>query len=244
MLVPALPTDESKRIEALRSYEILDTLPEQDYDDLTALASEICQTPISLISLVDDKRQWFKSNHGLAARETPRDFSFCAHAILDPTEIFQIPDSRQDTRFADNPLVTGDPHVVFYAGVPLVNEDGYSLGSLCVIDHTPKQLTTSQAKALRILSKQVVNMLELRRSHKQLIEAKESLEIRNSDLEQIATINREEVRPEVLQLHNTILKLLTEAINPSYETIKPLLTETITKLRVIEDGLNRIQLLD
>lgn len=244
MIPPSIHPEETNRLDALRSYDILDTLPEQDYENITTLASEICQTPISLISLVDDERQWFKSNHGLTVRETPRAFSFCAHGILNPSEILIVTDSREDVRFAGNPLVTGDPHVIFYAGVPLVNEEGFPLGSLCVIDHTPKELSESQLNSLKALGKQVVNLLELRRTNKALLTLKNLLEQRNTELEQIAAIARDEVRPPVLQLHNTILKLITESINPSYETIKPLLQDTIDKLRIIEDGLNRIQLLD
>ncbi|MCF2489220.1 ATP-binding protein [Dyadobacter sp. CY347] len=161
---------ERDRLGALRGYNILDSLPEQDYDNITYLAAQICQTPISLVSLVDDARQWFKSNHGLDARETPREYSFCAHAILDPNETFVISDSREDPRFAENPLVTGDPHVIFYAGTPLVDEDGFALGSLCVIDHQPKVLTQEQLKALKILASQVVNLLKLRRRNKELSE--------------------------------------------------------------------------
>lgn len=163
-----LPSEENLRINALRSYDILDTLPEQDYDNITQLAAEICQTPISLVSLVDEDRQWFKSNHGLAARETPRDYSFCAHAIINPTETFVISDSRQDERFSQNPLVTGDPNVIFYAGTPLVDENGYALGSLCVIDNVPKQLSESQKSALKILARQVVNLLTIRKQNKEL----------------------------------------------------------------------------
>ncbi|MCF0054943.1 PAS domain-containing protein [Dyadobacter sp. CY356] len=163
-----LSAEENVRINALRSYDILDTLPEQDYDDITQLAAEICQTPISLVSLVDEDRQWFKSNHGLAARETPRAYSFCAHAINNPTETFIITDSRKDMRFAHNPLVTGDPHVIFYAGTPLVDEDGFALGSLCVIDNVPKELSESQKSALKILARQVVNLLKIRKQNKEL----------------------------------------------------------------------------
>ena len=244
MQIPPPPPEENNRIDALRSYEILDSLPEQEYDELTSLASEICQTPISLISLIDDNRQWFKSNHGLDVRETPREFAFCAHGILNPTEILLVPDSREDSRFKENPLVTGDPHVIFYAGVPLVNEDGYPLGSLCVIDHNPKQLTENQLSSLKILAKQVVNLLELRRANKALITIKSLLEQRNAELEQQATIARDEVRPQVLQLHETILHLITESINPNPETIRPILKDTIKMVRVIEDGLNRMQQLD
>src|SRR5687768_8051418 len=113
--------NENARLEALAEYNILDSLPEKDYDDITRLASEICQTPISLVSLIDAKRQWFKSSHGMEASETSREFAFCGHAILHPEEIFIVPDSREDKRFAENPFVTGDPNVIFYAGVPLVN---------------------------------------------------------------------------------------------------------------------------
>ncbi|GAB3540800.1 GAF domain-containing protein [Spirosoma fluminis] len=186
MQVSPLHSDEANRVEALRSYDILDTLPEQDYDDLTYLASQICQTPISLISLIDDSRQWFKSNHGLSVRETPCEFAFCTHGILDPHEILVVPDSRKDERFTGNPLVTGDPHVIFYAGVPLVDKDGYPLGSLCVIDNTPKQLTQDQLNALKILGKQVVNLLELRRKNKALEVMTKLLEERNSELETLA----------------------------------------------------------
>ena len=170
MNLPLSLPEENNRLDALKSYDILDTLPEQDYDELTELASQICQTPIALISLVDDKRQWFKSNHGLSVRETARAYSFCAHAIINPTETLIVPDSRADSRFAQNPLVTGDPHVIFYAGVPLVDENGFALGSLCVIDNTPKQLSQSQLSALKILSKQVVNLLTLRKQNKELKE--------------------------------------------------------------------------
>ncbi|MBE9461546.1 PAS domain-containing protein [Dyadobacter subterraneus] len=167
-MIDSISTQENDRITALRSYDILDTLPEQDYENITQLASEICQTPIALVSLVDDKRQWFKSNYGLAARETPREYSFCAHAINNPTETFVINDSREDIRFSQNPLVTGDPNVIFYAGTPLVDENGFALGSLCVIDNVPKQLSDSQLSALKILARQVVNLLTIRKQNKEL----------------------------------------------------------------------------
>ena len=178
-------SEEDRRLDALKSYEILDTLPQQEYDDLTRLASEICQTPISLISLLDDKRQWFKSHHGLSVSETPREYAFCNHAILNPDEIMVVTDSREDKRFYGNPLVDGEPHVIFYAGVPLVDSNGYALGSLCVIDHTAKQLSPGQLTALKTLAKQVVNLLELRKTNRDLNAAKETLEQRNKQLDEI-----------------------------------------------------------
>jgi len=162
MIKPDIPENESARLEDLRGYSILDTLPEKEYDDISYLASQICGTPISLISLVDENRQWFKSHHGLDATETPRENAFCAHAINDQEEVLVVPDSRLDKRFFDNPLVVDDPHVVFYAGVPLVSAKGYALGTLCVIDHEPRYLNESQIEALRILGRQLMVLLTLR----------------------------------------------------------------------------------
>ena len=121
----------------MKSYSILDTLPESDFDDLTTIAAEICGTPISLISLLDDKRQWFKSHHGLDAIETPKEYSFCGH-VINQDDLFVVSDARLDERFHDNPLVTGYPYVVFYAGVPLVGDNNLPLGTLCIIDHNPQ----------------------------------------------------------------------------------------------------------
>ena len=190
MTIAALTDKETERIASLKTYDILDSLPEKDYDDITQLASEICGTSVSLISLIDDKRQWFKSAHGIDVKETPRDFAFCTHAILNPHEVFVVPDSRKDIRFADNPLVKEDPHVIFYAGVPLVNKDGFPLGSLCVIDNAAKELNESQLKALKSLAKQVVTLLELRKANKTLQTFGSFLEERNTELEVMAqTIN-------------------------------------------------------
>ena len=162
--VPAPPTkNESQRIDALRSYDIMDTMPEAAYDDLVLIAAAICQTPIALLSLVDDKRQWFKARIGLAAAETPRELAFCAHAILDAKPLV-VEDTTQDPRFATNPLVTGDPSIRFYAGVPLVNAEGHALGTLCAIDRRPRELTTEQTSALEALSRQTMAQLELRRT--------------------------------------------------------------------------------
>jgi signal transduction histidine kinase len=162
-----LPENEERRLEALSAHAILDTLPEQAFDDVTQLASFICGTPIALVSLVDRDRQWFKSKVGLEAAETPRDVAFCAHAILQDN-IFVVPDAHQDVRFHDNPLVTGGPRVRFYAGTPLKSVSGHSLGTLCLIDHQPRQLTDQQADVLRRLGRQVEAQLQLRLRVKEL----------------------------------------------------------------------------
>src|SRR6476660_800907 len=158
------PAHEKERIAVLKEHEILDTPPEREYDDITLLASEICGTPISLISLVDDDRQWFKSSVGLHEAETPRDVAFCAHAILDPFETTIISDATKDERFASNPLVTGEPNIRFYAGAPLLSRENFALGTLCVIDSEPRQLTERQVAALQALARQLSVRLELRRT--------------------------------------------------------------------------------
>jgi signal transduction histidine kinase len=168
MIQAKIHDKEKERLALLKTYSILDTLAEQDYDNLAKLAAEICQTPISLITLLDDKRQWFKSHHGLDISETPIEQSFCAHAITGDEEIFTMKDARDDARFHDNPLVTGDPSIVFYAGIPLKNSTGLPLGTLCVIDREPRILTVKQKESLKILSEQVINLLELRRNKLEL----------------------------------------------------------------------------
>ena len=157
-----LPANEDARLEALEDLEILDTPPEQEYDDLALIASEICGTPISMISFVDRERQWFKSRIGMSQTETSRDAAFCAHAILQ-RGLFVVADATKDPRFSDNPLVTADPQIRFYAGAPLRTADGHALGTLCVMDRTPRQLTERQEDALRALSRQIEAQLELRR---------------------------------------------------------------------------------
>ncbi|WP_116772537.1 GAF domain-containing sensor histidine kinase [Maribacter litoralis] len=174
---------EKERLALLDSYSILDTLPEKDYDNLTQLAAEICQTPISLITLLDDKRQWFKSHYGLETSETPIEDAFCAHAITADEPIFTVENAKEDIRFKNNPLVTGDPNIAFYAGIPLKNTNGLPLGTLCVIDNKPRVLTQSQKESLNILSEQVINLLELRKNKLELERAHRKLKKFSKKLE-------------------------------------------------------------
>ena len=162
MKPPPIPADEAERLAALARYEVLDTEPERAFDDLTLLASHICKTPVALVSLVDEDRQWFKSRVGIEATETPRELAFCAHAIAD-NRLLVVADATEDARFSGNPLVTGDPGIRFYAGTPLVTPDGHGLGTLCVIDMQPRELRDEQRQALEALGRQVVSQLELRR---------------------------------------------------------------------------------
>jgi len=165
-----LPTNEDERLAILKKYHILDTGTEQSYDDITILASHICNVPIAMISLVDEVRQWFKSKVGLEPQETSRDVAFCAHAILQ-NEPFIVRDATKDRRFADSELVTGEPHIRFYAGFPLINPEGLALGTLCVIDRQPRQLSAGQLKTMQALSRQVMALLELRRVSARLADA-------------------------------------------------------------------------
>ena len=156
------PADEATRLAALRELRVLDTLPESTYDDIVLLASQICGTPIGLVSLVDSDRQWFKARIGIDGEETHRDLAFCAHAIVADEPVFIVEDATLDARFCDNPMVTGEPHVRFYAGAPIVMPGGHALGTVCVVDTVPRQLSGAQIEALRALSRQTTALLELR----------------------------------------------------------------------------------
>jgi GAF domain-containing protein len=177
MGAPMMSTNDAARVEALQKYAILDSEPEQAFDDLTLLASYVCKTPIALISLVDEDRQWFKAKVGISAKETSRNIAFCSTAIQQ-TDVFVVPDALQDERFRTNPLVVSEPNIRFYAGAPLINEDGYALGTLCVIDRTPRNLAPDQEAALKALSRLVLMQMEFRRN---LVLLKEALSDRTHE---------------------------------------------------------------
>jgi two-component system, NtrC family, sensor kinase len=176
-----IPKNEARRIKVLWQYDILDTVPEEVFDELADLAGHICGAPIALITLVDENRQWFKSKVGVDLNETRRDVSICAHAIMQ-NELFIIPDTTRDVRFKDNPLVTTSPKIRFYAGAPLVSPDGFALGTLCVLDKVPRNLTEHQKQALRILARHVMVQLELRRHANELSRARFDCEKTQADL--------------------------------------------------------------
>lgn len=231
-MVAPLPANESQRLEALAGYRILDTLNEAAYDDITFLASQICGVPIALVTFIDKDRQWFKSKIGLEASETSRDVAFCAHAILDPTHVMTVPDATKDDRFSSNPFVISDPKVRFYAGAPLVTTDGAALGTLCVIDKMPRELTDGQRESLLALSRQVVAQLELRKALNELAEKiqegksyEERLESYQLRLEQInASLSAESQTDKLTNLSNRrhFDEILAEEHDRSYRRDRPL----------------------
>jgi len=196
MGAPILSKDDAARVSALQKYAILDSEPEQAFDDLTLLASYVCKTPIALISLIDENRQWFKSKVGISATETSRDIAFCSTAIQQQ-DVLVVPDTLQDERFRTNPLVVSEPNIRFYAGAPLINEDGYALGTLCVVDRTPRNLAPEQEAALKALSRLVLMQLEFRRN---LILLKEALNDR--------TREEHERERELKKVQDTLMRVL------------------------------------
>lgn len=240
MIAPKDHPKEEDRLLALKSYTILDTLPEEDYDSITAIASQICGTPISLISLLDEQRQWFKSNHGLDARETPKELAFCAHAINHDDDIFIIPDSRTDERYIDNPLVVDNPHVIFYAGVPLNTEEGLPLGTLCVIDNKPRLLSKGQIKSLKALSKQVMNLLQLRKKTAQLEDNINILNQKNFDLEQFAYIAAHDLKSPLINISRSakeIIKCDSANLREQSSDMLSHISSASDKLKSLVDGL-------
>ena len=248
MKTPLRPTDEARRLDALRQYHVLDTPPEQALDDLTALAAHICAAPISLISLVDEHRQWFKSKVGWTISETARDVSFCGHVITQP-DLFIVPDAAADERFVDNPLVTGDPHIRFYAGAPLVTPTGEALGTLCVIDCVPRQLTPSQQEALRALSRQAIGQLELRRRTRVLVKSEADLRVSHERFQIVARATNDAIWDWNLstnalawnECYQALFGYLPEETDPSIDSWKAFIhPEDVTRvLKGIHEVIDR-----
>ena len=236
MIKPTIPGNEVERLLALDSYSVLDTLPEESYNDLTKIASIICNTPIALVTFIDEKRQFLKSRHGIEATETPREVAFCGHAINMPSELMMVEDARLDDRFSDNPLVTGDLQVVFYAGMPLVTNDGFALGTLCVIDHQPKELTPDQQSALKSLANQVVQLLELRKKNNLLLQTQQKLLSAAKEMEVFAYTASHDLK-EPLRMVKSFMNLLEKKYADN-------LDDTAKKyIHYAVDGTERMELL-
>jgi signal transduction histidine kinase len=207
MIAPAFPADEAERLEYLQSLDILDTAPESEFDQLVQLASAICGTPIALVTLVDHDRQWFKARLGLDVSETSREVSFCGHTILQK-DIMEIPDTHKDNRFHDNPLVTNDPNIRFYAGIPLTTQNGFNLGSLCVIDSKPRILTDEQKLYLKILGRQVVLQIELRQHLHLQTERLKKIEEQNREINSLLE-SKDKLLAELSESNQTKDKILS-----------------------------------
>lgn len=246
MITAPIPVDEEQRLEDLYSYNLLDSRPEADYDELTDLAGYVCGCPISIITLVDKDRQWFKSQKGLDNLQTSRKNSFCSHAILG-NEIMTVDDAITDERFHENPLVTGEPNIRFYAGSPIVSAAGHNLGTICVIDHKPKTLTGKQQKALTQLSKQVSRLLELQKKNMLIRErALEIISIKNNAITAAMQHNWNENKLLAYNLHEGVaqeiagcLMGLQSAANnqvnrqPLLDAVKLQLQESLSKIKEI-----------
>lgn len=222
-----------RRAEELKKYSILDTLPEEDYDNITRIASQICNTKVSLISLLDENRQWFKSHHGTDLKETPIEHSFGRHAIEDKDEMYIVTDARVDEEFKNNPLVKGETNIVFYAGVPLTSENGIPLGTLCVIDETPKKLSDSQISTLKALAKQVINLLKLRKNQVELENSMCSLKSKNEELERFAYIAAHDIKSPL----NNILSLSSMIASSKGDSLDD---ETLEMVGYIEDSSQKL----
>lgn len=239
MIPPKLPENELQRQRAVEKYQLLDTLPEQIFDNITSLMSFICDVPISLITLLDKDRNFLKSHHGVPFNESPRSISFCGHTINQKESIMVVQDARLDERFLDNPLVT-DYQAVFYAGVPLVDPDGYRLGTLCVYDHKPRELSEKQIEALQNMSKQVMQLFIQHYQNLQLTEMKVSLEERNSELKKFASVVSHDLKSPLANISTLATMIEKEAAHTlDEESVQylGLLKESSASLRAYIDGL-------
>lgn len=244
-MIPAeLPPNEEARLAALFRQELLDSPEEEDLNNLVKLATQLCGSDISLISLVDNHRQWFKASYGLEAKETPKEFAFCAHAI-NGDGIFEIPNALEDERFADNPLVTGETHIRAYAGQPLRSPDGYKIGTFCVINRTPKTLTPEQREVLALLAKQAERYLELRYRIHQMDRSMEVIQAQSQSLEQVNQVKDQLIAVLSHDLRSPIATLegIVEAFDQdclSTEDVVGLLQELRPQVKQTTDQLSRV----
>ncbi len=225
---PAIPANEVERLEALYRYQILNTLPTKTYDDIVSLAASICNVPISLISLVDKDRCWFKAKVGLEQSEAPRRIAYAAHAINEPNKAMVVEDALDDERFADCPLVLQDSSMRFYAGIPLVTPDGFAIGALCVVDKVPRQLTAQQIEMLRVLANQVVSEFELQLKQKEVTQLNAQLQQANKRQESFSYSVAHDLRAPLKNMEG-FLNLLDETYREQLDSLgKELLRELKT----------------
>ncbi|MDB5281869.1 MAG: histidine kinase, partial [Bacteroidota bacterium] len=235
MQSPEILENEAQRLQNLRDYSILDSLPEREYNEITKLASYICETPISMLSLIDEKRQWVKSDFGIEMEDVDRDYAVCSHVINRPLEIMIVPDLRKDIRFHDNPVLLNGS-MVFYAGVPLVSPQGYALGTLCVLDHKPGNLNQLQIDTLKALANQVISLLELRKSKRLLEEAVAVVEEKNLELERFAFVVAHDIKSPL----NNISGLTKHLIKRHADTLKPEVMEIVQMLDGSSEQVKRL----
>lgn len=239
MIEPDIPENEAERQAAVDSYDILDSPEEKEFDEITKIASIVTESPISLMTLIDRDRNWFKSHQGIQMREDPRKRSFCEHAINSPHEPFIIEDASKDERFKDNPVVVGEPHIRFYAGFPIVNAQGLALGALCVIDVKPKSLNNDQIEILKSLSSQSLLLMEHHKKKQQLEQLSEDLIDTNKNLELFAQSAAHDIRSpliSMLELTKILKKYKSEADEKLNKTIT-LIADSAGKLRTLVDDI-------
>ncbi len=245
MISADIPINENFRLEALKSLNILDTESEKEFDEITALAAHLCNTEVALISFVDNDRQWFKSKYGMTTCETPREVSFCSHAILEPHKPLIVKDARKDRRFFDNPLTEIEKLVVFYAGVPLIDKDGFALGTLCVIDSQPKELSPKQLESLKSLANQVMILLELNKKNNDLEKVQSKLEKRNESLKDFARVISHDLKMPLANIITTtdLLKLILDnkLDEESLEYFEYIKTSSFTMSNYINDVLDHYE---
>lgn len=250
MLIPEFHIKEVERLKALASYGQMDTAPSADLDDLTYLASDICETPMALITLVNGYRQWFKSKKGIDVSETSRDVAFCAHSILSEADVMVVEDTRQDKRFTDNPFVVGDPHIVFYAGALLRTPEGLPLGTLCVLDTQPRKLSEEQVNALKTIAQQVMYRFELQKNQNQLLELSNELKKKNDELSRFAYVAAHDLKTPLSTIGALIdlfKKNYSTALDPEGQKILSFIKDSSDRLNRMVEGLlsfSRLENLD
>ncbi|WP_024769471.1 sensor histidine kinase [Aquimarina macrocephali] len=245
MISNAIPINENFRLEALKSLDILDTESQKEFDEITALAAFICETDMALISLVDNDRQWFKSKHGLETCETPRNNSLCSHVVLQPHAPLIIKDTREDKRFNDSSIILEEKPIIFYAGIPLVDKDGFALGSLCVMDSVPRELSNKQLESLNALAKQVIILFELNKKNNDLQIIQNKLKKHNESLREFARVISHDLK---MPLANVItstdllkLKLGDKLDNESLEYFDYIKTSSFSMSSYISDVLDHYE---